>query len=83
MSKLERDRSAKRFALRPGRRIGETVIHDRQTGKRLVLKGYGALKDEYVVRKGIDLAKPIAAQVAKLKSGRPLKSSSSVARNKD
>ena len=41
------------------------VIEDKQTGRIATLKGYGALRDDYVVRKGIDLTKPIAPQVSK------------------
>lgn len=38
---------------------------DPETG-RVMPKGYGALKGQYVVRDGIDLTKPIAEQVARL-----------------
>jgi hypothetical protein len=43
------------------------IRRDAATG-RLVPKGYGALKGQYVVRDGIDLTKPIAEQVARLNS---------------
>jgi hypothetical protein len=41
---------------------GETLVADKKTGKTLKLKGYGALKGEYVVKAGMDLTKPIYAQ---------------------
>jgi hypothetical protein len=40
---------------------GMTVI-EKTTGKRLPLKGYGALKGQYEVRKGVDVTKPIYEQ---------------------
>lgn len=40
-------------------------IRDPKTGKALPLKGYGAQKDAFRIRRGIDLTKPIAAQVKK------------------
>ena len=41
---------------------GETVVVEKVTGKKLPLKGYGALKGRYVVRDGIDITKPISPQ---------------------
>jgi hypothetical protein len=34
-------------------------------GRTYLLKGYGALKGQFEVRKGLDLTKPIAEQVKK------------------
>jgi hypothetical protein len=45
-----------------------TTIRDTETGETFVLKGYGALKGEYSVKKGIDLTKPIFAQTEKKKT---------------
>ncbi len=42
--------------------LGFPAIKDKESGKTLPLKGYGALKDEYSVKEGIDLSKPIFAQ---------------------
>ena len=47
---------------------GSTTIRDTETGEIFVLKGYGALKGEYSVKKGIDLTKPIFAQTEKKKA---------------
>jgi hypothetical protein len=35
------------------------------TGEKLVLRGYGALADQFQVRKGVDLSRPIVEQVDK------------------
>lgn len=40
-------------------------VVDPRTGAVLPLKGYGAQKDMFRVRPGIDLTKPIAAQAKK------------------
>jgi hypothetical protein len=73
MPKIRRDASTGKFSVRTERGSGRVVIQDKKTGKVLALKGYGALKDEYVVYKGIDLSEPIAAQAAaKTKSRRPI-----------
>lgn len=41
----------------------ETVtIRDEQSGREFPLKGYGAMKGKFVVKPGMDLSKPIAAQ---------------------
>jgi hypothetical protein len=47
---------------------GSSTIRDTETGETFVLKGYGALKGEYSVKKGIDLTKPIFAQTEKQKT---------------
>ena len=41
-----------------------SVARDAKTG-RMIPAGYGALKDQYVVRKGVDLTKPIFEQVCR------------------
>lgn len=42
-------------------------VRDTESGKTLALKGYGALKGKYSVKKGINLVEPILAQVSKNK----------------
>jgi hypothetical protein len=42
---------------------GVAVHRDAKTG-RMIPAGYGALKGKYVVRKGVDLTKPILDQVS-------------------
>jgi hypothetical protein len=44
-----------------------TVGRDAKTG-RMVPAGYGALKGQYVVRKGVDVTKPIFEQVRRVSS---------------
>jgi hypothetical protein len=46
-----------------------TVGRDAKTG-RMVPAGYGALKGEYVVRKGVDITKPIFEQVRRTSRGK-------------
>lgn len=46
------------------------TVRDPETGRLLTLKGYGALKGQFMVREGIDLTKPIAEQVARLERAR-------------
>ncbi len=47
----------------PRTSVHETVtIRDERSGRELPLKGYGALKGQFAVKPGVDLAKPIAAQ---------------------
>ena len=41
------------------------TITDPRSGATLPLKGYGAQKGTFEVRRGIDLTKPIAAQAKK------------------
>jgi hypothetical protein len=57
---------------------GRFLLKDKQTGKILPLRGYGALRDEHAARKGIDLTKPIYEQVisAKKKAQKPSAASS-------
>jgi hypothetical protein len=47
---------------------GSSTIRDTKTGETFALKGYGALKGAYSVKKGIDLTKPIFAQSAELET---------------
>lgn len=65
MPKIGRNKSTERYATRlePGTDV--LVIEDKHTGKVSTLRGYGALRDDYEVRKGIDLTKPIAPQASK------------------
>jgi len=65
MAKIGRNKSTDRYSTRFEPGSDALVIEDKQTGKVTTLKGYGALRDDYVVRKGIDLTKPIASQAAK------------------
>ena len=73
MAKIGRNKSTERYSTRiePGTDV--LVIEDKHTGKVTTLRGYGALRDDYVVRKGIDLTKPIASQVSKKASHRTKK----------
>lgn len=62
MAKISRNQSTGRFTV-ISNGDGSATICDTQSGKCLPLEGYGALKDEFEVREGLDLTKPIAAQV--------------------
>jgi hypothetical protein len=62
MAKIARNQSSGRYTIVSTGK-GSAIISDARTGKQLPLKGYGALKGEFEVRKGLDLCKPIAAQV--------------------
>ena len=44
---------------------GATLVRDAKSGAFISVRGLGALKDRMVIRKGIDLTKPIAAQAIK------------------
>lgn len=46
----------------PKTTVVETIRNER-TGEELLLKGYGSMKGKVTVKKGVDLSKPIAAQV--------------------
>jgi hypothetical protein len=70
MPRIGRDSSTGRFTVRSEPESETVVIRNNRTGKILALKGYGALKGEYVVRKGINLSKPIAAQATAKKKSR-------------
>jgi hypothetical protein len=50
------------------RKVPEMVVRDPRTGETVVVQGAGAMKDRPLnLRKGIDLTKPIAEQVSKIK----------------
>lgn len=68
MAKIARNQSTGRFTVSANGKSEPAIISDAKTGKRLPLKGYGALKGEFEVRKGLDLCQPIAAQVLVRKS---------------
>jgi len=59
-----------------------TTIRNKETGEVLTLHGYGASKGKFEVRKGIDLTKPIAAQVLKLEMRRKRRSPTRSTRKK-
>jgi hypothetical protein len=65
MAKNKRSSSTRRFTVTSNTNDRTVTIRRKATGTALTLKGYGALKGEYIVNKGIDLSKPIAAQAAK------------------
>lgn len=67
MAKVSRNRSAGRFSIAANGNGSLPTIRDSESGAVLALKGYGAMSGEYVVREGIDLSKPIAAQAADVK----------------
>jgi hypothetical protein len=46
-----------------------SIARDPKTG-RMIPAGYGALKDQYVVRKGVDVTKPIFEQVCRTSRGK-------------
>ena len=69
MAKIGRNSSTRNFTLGSTADGKSITIRNKITGAVLTLKGYGALKGKYVVRKGINLSKPIAAQAAKTRSG--------------
>lgn len=53
-------------ARNPRSTVIETVtIRDERSGRELPLKGYGAMKGQFVVKPGVDVSKPIAAQVGR------------------
>ena len=54
-----------------------SVARDAKTG-RMIPAGYGALKGQYVVRKGVDVTKPIFEQVCRT----PLRQAASKKRGK-
>lgn len=41
------------------------IIHDPSTGRMVEVRGYGALKGQFNIAKGVDLTKPIYDQVQK------------------
>lgn len=72
MAKIGPNQSTGRFKLERNGEDGCATVTDKVTGRVLPLKGYGALKGQFQLRKGIDLSQPIAAQVMK---GKPSKAS--------
>ena len=70
MAKIGRNQSTGRFKLERNGEGGCATVTDKVTGRVLPLEGYGALKGQFHVRKGIDLTEPIAAQVLKRKPGK-------------
>ena len=65
MPKIGRNKFTERYSTRFEPGADMLVIEDKRTGKTATLRGYGALRSDYVVRKGVDLTKPIAPQVSK------------------
>jgi hypothetical protein len=67
MAKIARNKSTGQFTVSANGKGSPATIRDSQSGRALPLKGYGALKGEFTIRKGMNLSKPIAAQAAKPK----------------
>ena len=65
MPKISGNQSTERYSARVEPGTDVLVIEDKYTGTISTLRGYGALRDDYVVRKDIDLTKPIAPQASK------------------
>lgn len=78
MTKTDRRASIGKFALTRKSPNRAATITNKETGKTLSLKGYGAMKGEFQIREGVDLTKPIAAQASK-KLSKSTKSTKSVA----
>lgn len=58
--------TASNLSRTPRSTVVETVtIRDERSGRELPLKGYGAMKGRFVVKPGVDVSKPIAAQVGR------------------
>ena len=53
---------------KPNPATTETVVRDSKSGRSVTVRGAGALEGCLTIKEGVDLTKPIAAQV--LKSGR-------------
>ncbi len=70
MAKIARNGTSGRFIVASDGEGKRTTIRDARSGKTLTLKGYGSMKGEFQVRKGLNLSQPIAAQAAKRKSGK-------------
>ena len=82
MAKAGSSSSSARFVLKPGSGNKPATIRNKETGEVLVLPGYGSMKGKLELRKGIDLTKPIMAQVLKLEARAKRKSSTKPARKK-
>ena len=80
MAKIDTS-SSRRVVLKPGP-DGKTTIRNEKTGEVLVLHGYGSMKGKLKLRPGIDLTKPIYAQVLKLEARAKRKASGKRARKK-
>jgi len=65
MAKIGRHSSSGKFAVQGKSGKKPATIRNKKTGTVYTLKGYGALKGKYVVKKGINLTKPIARQASK------------------
>jgi hypothetical protein len=74
--------SARRYVVTPAKGGKPATIRSKETGEIHILHGYGASKGQYVVRKGIDLTKPIYEQVLKLEARKKRKPSKPRARKK-
>jgi hypothetical protein len=70
MAKIARNGSTGRFSVAANGKNSQSTIRDSGSGVVRDLKGYGALSGQYVVRKGVDLSKPIAAQASKPKASK-------------
>jgi hypothetical protein len=44
---------------------GEKVVRDSKSGRYVTVRGAGALKGHLIIKKGLDLTKPIASQALK------------------
>jgi len=64
MAKIVRDSKTGQFVVRSDKRRG-AVIEEIRTKRDYSLKGYGSLKDEYSVKREIDITKPISGQTMK------------------
>lgn len=82
MAKIGRNSSSQRIVLKPGSGGKPATIRNKETGEVLVLHGYGSMKGKLELREGIDLTKPIAAQVLKLEARGKRKPSTRRARKK-
>jgi len=82
MAKIGRNASSGRIVLKSGKGGKPTTIRNKKTGEIVVLHGYGSMKGKLELREGIDLTKPIVAQVLKLEARPKPKSSTKRARKK-
>ena len=73
---------SRRVVLKPLKGSGPATFRNEKTGEVLVLRGYGSMKGKLELREGIDLTKPIYAQVLKLEAREKRKASAKRARKK-
>jgi hypothetical protein len=73
MPKTETDARADNFHITPKAGSNSATVTDKRTGKTLPLRGYGELKGQFTVRKGVDLTKPISEQAKQKLRGPTLK----------